>query len=786
MVSFTIQEDIKYFNKIHTFKLEGNTTFAYFYTSVYVGTPPQRQTVIVDTGSYLLAFPCTDCKESNCGKHINQPYDPKKSLTSSEFSCYEKYENFQCSNCNSQKQCQWSISYAEGSSLRGHVLTDYIVVGDEIQNYVDNDYQKLNLDFVKFLNRERVDMLIGCTTKETNLFLTQDADGILGLSPSTNTPSRWPNLVDSLFSQHSENQEELVFSLCLSNVDGGYMSVGGYNTELHLKGAKTHIIPFKKGSSMYSIDMEELKINGKSLGASKKVLSNAIVDSGTTILYGPKKIIDEMYQTIYDFCDQSEKNCVGSVKRFGNQKCWKRDAKNFPNIQDFFDTFPPIEFKMNKDFTFVWEPSSYLFEDPLKPNYIDQWCFAFEASGSKFLLGGSWMRQYDILFDRGNHQLHFTQSDCNSQEINNSYIKEFGSQIQTAEEDIELYNQIGEFLGPQFMETHQPLELGTLNQNQQNQKNDQDQNQDQDSNNDYDQNSDSDQNNDQDQNQDQDSNNDYDQNSDSDQNNDQDQNQDQDSNNDHDQNSDSDQNNDTNQNLNGKKSDEEIQDKQNLNQGRDDQNQNQNDNKTREEKLLEEQKKYKEQLKQENQNKQNQSKENNSSQIKNESKSENKGNQNDSENLNNSNDIDGEPSLSGEKNKEGNYDIMITTVSIVLAVIFSLLVYRCIKKIRVRWNINKKVNKLSQFDQDTQQFNEPSGFDKSGFGDPNEMMQSNRMMQEDEKDEDLTQEVDQDYQLDDIEQQYNGGAEQGGYENENEDEDVEDDEEEEEEESKKN
>lgn len=54
---------------------------------------------------------------------------------------------------------------------------------------------------------------------------------------------------------------------------------------------------------MYSIDMEELKINGKSLGASKKVLSNAIVDSGTTILYGPKKIIDEMYQSIYDFCD---------------------------------------------------------------------------------------------------------------------------------------------------------------------------------------------------------------------------------------------------------------------------------------------------------------------------------------------------------------------------------------------------------------------------------------------------------------------------------------------------
>lgn len=29
-----------YYNKIHTFKLDGNTTFSYFYTSLYVGTPP--------------------------------------------------------------------------------------------------------------------------------------------------------------------------------------------------------------------------------------------------------------------------------------------------------------------------------------------------------------------------------------------------------------------------------------------------------------------------------------------------------------------------------------------------------------------------------------------------------------------------------------------------------------------------------------------------------------------------------------------------------------------------
>ena len=32
---------------------------SYFYSLMYVGNPPQRQTVILDTGSSILAFPCS-------------------------------------------------------------------------------------------------------------------------------------------------------------------------------------------------------------------------------------------------------------------------------------------------------------------------------------------------------------------------------------------------------------------------------------------------------------------------------------------------------------------------------------------------------------------------------------------------------------------------------------------------------------------------------------------------------------------------------------------------------
>jgi hypothetical protein len=37
------------------------------YVYMWVGSPPQRVTVIVDTGSHHTAFPCVGCK---CGKHV--------------------------------------------------------------------------------------------------------------------------------------------------------------------------------------------------------------------------------------------------------------------------------------------------------------------------------------------------------------------------------------------------------------------------------------------------------------------------------------------------------------------------------------------------------------------------------------------------------------------------------------------------------------------------------------------------------------------------------------------
>ena len=55
----------------------GSVDLGYYYVDIYVGTPPVKQTVIVDTGSTLTAFPCTGC--INCGSHIDPWFDPNQS-----------------------------------------------------------------------------------------------------------------------------------------------------------------------------------------------------------------------------------------------------------------------------------------------------------------------------------------------------------------------------------------------------------------------------------------------------------------------------------------------------------------------------------------------------------------------------------------------------------------------------------------------------------------------------------------------------------------------------------
>ena len=88
-----------------------------------IGTPPQKTSVIVDTGSHHTAFPCSGCK--SCGKHTDPYFDPDKSSTLRRLGCSDCVAAARCVT----KTCQVSQSYTEGSSWKAVQMKDAYYVG---------------------------------------------------------------------------------------------------------------------------------------------------------------------------------------------------------------------------------------------------------------------------------------------------------------------------------------------------------------------------------------------------------------------------------------------------------------------------------------------------------------------------------------------------------------------------------------------------------------------------------------------------------------------------------
>lgn len=67
-----------------------------------------------------------------------------------------------------------------------------------------------------------------------------------------------PNIIDYYYKKKTSNG--LKFSLCVSNTQGGFLSLGTNNFNTHMPEHKTYTVPISRDSGQYNINVYDVKV----------------------------------------------------------------------------------------------------------------------------------------------------------------------------------------------------------------------------------------------------------------------------------------------------------------------------------------------------------------------------------------------------------------------------------------------------------------------------------------------------------------------------------------------
>ena len=294
---------------------------AQYFIETQVGTPPQTFTVVPDTGSSNLWLYSSSCWSLPCWYHPK--FDAKKSST------YKK---------DGQK---FDIQYGSGS-VGGTVSRDVARIGDI-----------------------EAEMGFGEITKVSGVsFYVSQMSGILGLAYDTIS-------VDGLKTFMDEAKvTDKSFSMYLhSNPDASYMVIPGMDSE-NYSTIDTHKVVEQK---YWALQLDSIAQGTKKIDASKY---KAVIDSGTSLLVGPKEIVGQLIDGIEV----------------------KKDCSNLDSLPDMSFTIDSTTYTLSaKDYVLNVQNNCLLGVQAMD----------FPEGFNYFILGDVFMRKYPTYFNLNDNTVSF-------------------------------------------------------------------------------------------------------------------------------------------------------------------------------------------------------------------------------------------------------------------------------------------------------------------------------------------------------------------------------------------
>ncbi|XP_057788841.1 aspartic proteinase 36-like [Salvia miltiorrhiza] len=375
------------------FQLGGDgspTSAALYYTKLTIGTPPVDYHVQVDTGSDVLWVNCLNCEKCprKTDLHIRlMQYDMKASTTGQVVTCDQEFCGTVFSspnpNCKVGANCDFSITYGDGSKTEGYFVRDNF----RLNQVTGNGQTSAMNGSVAF----------GCSAKQSGDLgsSSQAVDGIVGFGQA-NT---------SILSQLSlTGKVKKIFSHCLEGKEGGGIFAIGEVVQ-----PKVATSPLLPNQPHYNVILKGVQVGDKFLdlpagSSGVDPPKRAIIDSGTTLAYLPAGVYEQLMNKMMELQPDMQIHMV------------EEEFKCFWYTANIDEGFPVITFQFENSLSLPVYPHNYLFEVR-----DTEYCIGWQVSGMQSkdgqeltLLGDIALSDKLVVYDLENQTIGWAQYNCSS------------------------------------------------------------------------------------------------------------------------------------------------------------------------------------------------------------------------------------------------------------------------------------------------------------------------------------------------------------------------------------